>query len=83
MSKSLTTILMSYKLKDIDTVEAIRRINQHFDYIKKQDVLTTIHDNLIDKGFDCYNNDGSLKEVDEYKLTFKDVRIEIEKYLDL
>lgn len=45
-----------------------------------EEVLRNIHDILIDKGFDCYNDDGSLKEVDEYKLTFKDVRLEIEKY---
>jgi hypothetical protein len=44
------------------------------------DILETIHDNLIDKGLDCYNSDGSIKEVDEYKLTFKIVADELEKY---
>lgn len=44
------------------------------------DLLDTIHDNLIDKGFDCYNADGTLKEVDEYKLTFKMVADELRKH---
>ncbi len=43
-------------------------------------MLDTIHDNLINKGFDCFNADDSAKEVDEYKLTFKDVREELAKY---
>jgi hypothetical protein len=44
------------------------------------DIIETIHDDLIDKGFDCFNSDGSVKEVDEYKLTFKIVADELEKY---
>ncbi len=43
-------------------------------------MLDTIHDNLMEKGFDCFNADDSVKEVDEYKLTFKDVREELAKY---
>ena len=43
-------------------------------------MLDTIHDNLIDKGFDCYNADATLKEVDEYKLTFKMVADELRKH---
>lgn len=44
------------------------------------EMLSTIHDNLIDKGFDCYHIDGTLKEVNDYKLTFKDVAEELEKH---
>ncbi len=44
------------------------------------DILDTIHDNLIDNGFDCYNKDGSLKDVDDYKLTFKMVADELRKH---
>jgi hypothetical protein len=44
------------------------------------DIIDTIHDNLIDKGFDCYNQDGSLKDVDDYKLTFKMVADELRKH---
>ena len=43
-------------------------------------ILDTIHDNLIDKCFDCYNIDGSVKEVDDYKLTFKIVADELKKH---
>jgi len=44
------------------------------------EILDTIHDNLIDKGYDCFNSDGSVKEVDEYKLNFKIVSDELKKY---
>lgn len=44
------------------------------------EILDTIHDNLINKGYDCFNSDGSVKEVDEYKLTFKIVSAELKKY---
>lgn len=44
------------------------------------EILDTIHDNLIDKGYDCFNSDGSIKEVDEYKLNFKSVSDELKKY---
>lgn len=44
------------------------------------DILDTIHDNLIDKGFDCFNANGTVKDVDEYKLTFKMVADELRKH---
>jgi len=44
------------------------------------DILETIHDNLIDKSFNCFNFDGSVKEVNDYELTFKIVADELEKY---
>ena len=44
------------------------------------EILDTIHDNLINKGFDCFNVDGNVKEVDDYKLTFKMVSDELKKY---
>ena len=48
---------------------------------KIQNTLNTIHNNLMELGFDCLNEDGTNKKVDEYKITFKDVREEIEKNL--
>jgi hypothetical protein len=44
------------------------------------EILDTIHDNLIDKGYDCFNDDGTSKEVDDYKLTFKIVSDELKKH---
>lgn len=44
------------------------------------EILETIHDNLIDKCYDCYNVDGTVKEVDDYKLNFKTVADELKKY---
>ncbi len=44
------------------------------------DILDTINDNLIDKGFDCHNEDGSLKEVDDWKITYKMVADELRKH---
>jgi hypothetical protein len=43
-------------------------------------ILDKIHDNLIDKGFDCYKKNGKLKDVDDYKLTFKMVADELKKH---
>lgn len=80
MNKLLSKILLSFKLSQIDNTEAIRRINQL--YFKKDinSILDEIHDNLIDKGTNCIDENKNAIEVDDYLITFKDIRLELEKF---
>ena len=66
-------------MNNSDTNKA-EQLNKHAVSGSLFEILETIHDNLIDKGYDCFNSDGSVKEVDEYKLNFKIVADELKKY---
>ena len=66
-------------MNNSDTNQA-KQLNETAVSVSFFEILETIHDNLIDKGYDCFNSDGSVKEVDEYKLTFKIVSDELKKY---
>jgi len=73
---------MENLMNEIDKYEERQVKNLHIPDVSGSinDILDTIHDNLMDKGVDRFNDDDTVKEVGEYKLTFKDVEEELVKY---